>query len=109
VIPAVRRAMCEPSRIDQIATNAATSHCRGLGAAPAIAIARWRPPVSPSENVRWYRPAGIAGALLHQPRAGHQDRQRQRDRQQTFQVKTRPRRYQRIMQMPVKSGDINDL
>ena len=52
MIPRVRAAMCEPSRTDQIATRAATSHCRALGAAPATGHSAEPAPTKPSENVQ---------------------------------------------------------
>ena len=87
MMPAVRTAMCRPSRSDQIATSAATSHCRAFGAAPGD-----RPQRTPGANQPDRKgpdgvdPAGIAGALLHDPGQCHQDAQRQRDRQQRPEV-----------------------
>ena len=52
MIPAVRTAMWRPSRIDQIATKAATSHCRAFGAAPATGHSALPAPTSPSEKVQ---------------------------------------------------------
>ena len=52
MIPAVRTAICEPSRSDQTATRLATSHCRALGAAPSAGHSAPMAPVSPSENVQ---------------------------------------------------------
>src|SRR3984957_3318945 len=44
--------MCRPSRSDQIATRAATSHCRAFGAAPDIGHSALPAPTSPSEKVQ---------------------------------------------------------
>src|ERR1700686_3316721 len=44
--------MCTPSRSDQIATNAATSHCLAFGAEPATGHSALAAPTSPSENVQ---------------------------------------------------------
>ena len=52
MIPAVRIAIWMPSRSDQIATSAATSHCRALGAAPATGHSALPAPTSPSEKVQ---------------------------------------------------------
>jgi hypothetical protein len=70
----------EPSLIDQTATHVASSHCRWLGLAPAIGHSA---PTAPRESPDGIDSAGIAGALLHQPGPGHQDRQRHRDRGET--------------------------
>ena len=51
-MPDVRTAMCRPSRSDQIATNAATSHCLALGSRPATGHSALPAPTSPSENVQ---------------------------------------------------------
>src|SRR5471032_3395316 len=51
-MPAVRTAICEPSRSDQIATKAATSHCRAFGALPETGHSALPAPVSPTENVQ---------------------------------------------------------
>src|ERR1700736_6629532 len=51
-MPAVRAAICEPSRSDQIATNAATSHCRASGALPPIGHSALPTPTSPTENIQ---------------------------------------------------------
>ena len=48
----MRRAICVPSRSDQINTNAATSHCRAAGAAPPIGHSALPAPTSPTENVQ---------------------------------------------------------
>jgi hypothetical protein len=48
----VRAAICAPSRSDQIATSAATSHCRPFGAAPPTGHSALPAPVSPSEIVQ---------------------------------------------------------
>ncbi len=52
MIPAVRAAMCTPSRSDQIASRAATSHCLEFGAVPAIGHSALATPTSPRENVQ---------------------------------------------------------
>jgi hypothetical protein len=44
--------MCEPSRTDQIATSAATNHCRAFGEAPATGQSAEPAPTRPSENVQ---------------------------------------------------------
>ena len=44
--------MCIPSRSDQIATSAATSHCRALGAAPATGHSALPAPTRPTEKVQ---------------------------------------------------------
>ena len=49
---AVRIAMCTPSRSDQIATKAATSHCRAFGAAPPTGHSALAAPTSPTANVQ---------------------------------------------------------
>ncbi len=51
-MPAVRMAMWTPSRSDQIATRAATSHCRGFGISPATGQSALAAPVSPTANVQ---------------------------------------------------------
>jgi len=48
----VRTAMCKPSRSDQIATKAATSHCLAFGGLPATGHNALPAPTSPSENVQ---------------------------------------------------------
>jgi len=45
-------AICTPSRIDQIATKNATSHCLAFGVVPAIGQSALAAPTSPSENVQ---------------------------------------------------------
>ena len=52
MIPRCARAICGPSRSDQIATSAATSHCRAVGAAPPAGHSALPAPTSPSENVQ---------------------------------------------------------
>jgi hypothetical protein len=97
VIPAVRRAMCEPSRIDQIATKAATRHCRGLGAAPAIGHNALAAPVSPSENVQMVSTQPelpVRCCTSHAPAIRTDS---------ATAIATTASRYERIMQMPVKS------
>jgi len=51
-MPAVRTAMCMPSRSDQTATRAATSHCRAFGAANAGGQSALAAPTRPTENVQ---------------------------------------------------------
>ena len=52
MMPAVRTAMCRPSRSDQIATSAATSHCRVFGPAPPIGHSALPAPTRPTANVQ---------------------------------------------------------
>jgi hypothetical protein len=43
-------AVCTPGRSDQIATRAATSHCRAFGAAPPICHSALAAPVNPPKR-----------------------------------------------------------
>jgi hypothetical protein len=51
-MPAVRTAICTPSRNDQIATRTATSHCRAFGAPFESGQSALAAPTRPTENVQ---------------------------------------------------------
>ena len=51
-MPLLRLAICEPSRTAQIATSAATSHCRAFGLAPSTGHSAEPAPTRPSEKVQ---------------------------------------------------------
>jgi len=51
-MPAVRTAMCMPSRNDHTATSAATSHCRAFGAVFSSGQSELPAPTKPTENVQ---------------------------------------------------------
>ncbi len=98
MIPAVRTAIWEPSRIDQTATNVATSHCRRLGLKPAIGHSAPAAPVKPSENVQMVstQPELPVRCCTSQAPAIRTD--------SATAIAARAPKYEMIMQWPVKSG-----
>jgi hypothetical protein len=78
----------QASRSDQIATRAATSHWRAIGAAPDIGHNPLPAPTSRSENVQMVSiQPEFPVPLLHQPHPRHRNRQRHRHRSECLETR----------------------